>query len=189
MEYPASACVAGPFCVLEADRGDLVNFRRVVAGHVVREERGVPGVGSFHFFLYGVSIMGPCRTEGLCGYGGEPAPVCCPCLGDGACGCLEDGGGVCQVECLEDYGGVQDLREVVCQLWRDRKRAFMAREAYRERWARCDCNFGGRVVSSGFVVWITPNWVVASPTCMGGPCVPRVGAVPDPLIMATNLVG
>ena len=64
----------------------------------------------------------------------------------------------------------------------------MAGDAYRGRWARCECNLGWRVVSSGLVVWITPRWVVASMTCMGGPCGPRVGAVADPLIMATDFV-
>ena len=65
----------------------------------------------------------------------------------------------------------------------------MAGDGYLGRWARCDCNLGGRVVSSGLAVWITPRWLVASTTCMGGPCGPRVGAVADPLIMATNVVG
>ena len=45
------------------------------------------------------------------------------------------------------------------------------------------------MVSLGLVVWITPRWVVASTTCMGAPCGPRVGALADPLIRATNLVG
>ena len=65
----------------------------------------------------------------------------------------------------------------------------VARDAYSGTWARCDCNLGGRVVSSGSVVWITPQWVVASRTFMGGTCRPRVGAEADPLIMATDLVG
>ena len=39
----------------------------------------------------------------------------CPCIGDGAFGWLEGGGVVCQVECLEAYGGVQDPGEVVRQ--------------------------------------------------------------------------
>ena len=38
----------------------------------------------------------------------------------------------------------------------------MARDVYRGRWARCDCNLGGRVVSSGSVVWITTKSVVRS---------------------------
>ena len=87
----------------------------MVVGHVVKEEGGVSGVGHFHLVPYGVPIVGPCRSDGAGGYGGGPAPVCCPCLGDGACGRLEGGGGVCQVECLEAYGGVQDPGEVVCQ--------------------------------------------------------------------------
>ena len=73
------------------------------------------GVGRFHLVPYGVPIVGPCRSDGAGGYGGAPAPVCCPCLGHGACGRLEGGGGVCQVECLEAYGGVQDPGEVVHQ--------------------------------------------------------------------------
>ena len=32
------------------------------------------------------------------------------------------------------------------------------------------------------------TWVVVSTTCMGGPCGPRVGAVADPFIMATDFV-
>ena len=59
----------------------------------------MPGVGRFHLVPYGVPIVGPCRTDGRSGYRGRPAPLCYPCLGDGACGWLEGGGGVCQVEC------------------------------------------------------------------------------------------
>ena len=84
-------------------------------GHAVKGEGGAPGVGCFHLVPYGVPVMGPCRTEGLCGYGCGPAPVCGPCLADGACACLEGGCEVSQVKCLETYGGVQDPREVVCQ--------------------------------------------------------------------------
>ena len=29
---------------------------------------------AFYLVLYGVSIVGPCRADGLCGYGGGPAP-------------------------------------------------------------------------------------------------------------------
>ena len=65
----------------------------------------------------------------------------------------------------------------------------MAGDAYLRRWARCDCNLGGRVVSSGLAVWITPRWVEVSTTCMGGPCAPSLGAVEDPLIMAYDFVG
>ena len=65
----------------------------------------------------------------------------------------------------------------------------MAGDAYRGRWAMRDCNLGGRVVSSGLLVWITPRWVVASTTCMAGPCGRRVEAVADPLIIATYFVG
>ena len=147
----------------------------------------MPGVGRFHLVSYGVLIVGPCRTDSASGYGRGPAPVCGSCLGDGACGWLEGGGGVCQVECLEAYGGVQDPAGVV--LWWDRERALVARDAYLERWARCDCNFGGRAVSSGLAVRITPRWVVVCTTCMGGPCSPTVGAVADPLIIATDFVG
>ena len=75
----------------------------------------MPGVGRFHLVPYGVPIVGPCRMDGASGYGGGPAPVCCPCLGDGACGWLERGVGLCQVECLETYGSVQDSGEVVRQ--------------------------------------------------------------------------
>ena len=73
------------------------------------------GVGRFHLVPYGVSLVGPCRTDGGSWYGGGPAPVCCPCHGDGPCGWLEGGEGVCQVECLEAYGGVQYPGEVVRQ--------------------------------------------------------------------------
>ena len=65
----------------------------------------------------------------------------------------------------------------------------MAGDAYLGRWARCDCNLRGRVVSSGLAVWITRRWVVVSMTCRGGHCGSRVGAVADPLIMATGFVG
>ena len=65
----------------------------------------------------------------------------------------------------------------------------MAREAYRGNRARCDCNLGGRVVSSGSGFWITPKWVVASTTFMGGLCGPRMVAVAAPWIVATNFVG
>ena len=41
--------------------------------------------------------------------------MCCPCLGYGVCGRSEGGGGVCHVECLEAYEGVQDPGEVVRQ--------------------------------------------------------------------------
>ena len=115
VEYPVQACVAGPLCGLEADFGNFTDFRRMVVAHAVKEEGGVSGVGRFHLVSYGVSIVGPCLLDGASGYGGWPAPVCCPCLGDGACGRLEGGGGVCQVECLEAYGGVQDPGEVACQ--------------------------------------------------------------------------
>ena len=82
------------------------------------------GVGRFHLVPYGVTIVGPCRSDGAGGYGGGPAPVCSPCLGHGTCGRLEGGGWVCQVECLEAYGGVQDPFEVVRQA-RDRERAYI----------------------------------------------------------------
>ena len=45
------------------------------------------------------------------------------------------------------------------------------------------------MVSPALVVWIIPKSVVASTTFMGGPCGPSVGAVADPLIMATDFVG
>ena len=115
VEYPAWACVAGPLCGLEADCGDLADFQRVVVGHAVKEEGGVSGVGRFHLVPYGVPIVGPCSPDGAGGYGGGPAPGCCPCLGYGACGRLEGGGGVCKVECLRAYEGVQDPSEVVRQ--------------------------------------------------------------------------
>ena len=87
----------------------------MVVGHAVKEKGGVSGVGRFHLVPYGVPIVGPCRSVCPGGYGGGPAHVCRPCLGHGACGRLEGGGGVCQVECLEAYGGVQDPGEVVRQ--------------------------------------------------------------------------
>ena len=115
LEYPVWACVAGVLCGLEADCGDFADLRRVGVGHAVKEEGGVSGVGRFHLVPYCVPIVGPCRPDGASGYGGGPAPVCCPCLGDGASGGLEGGGEVCQVECLEAYGGIQDPFEVVRQ--------------------------------------------------------------------------
>ena len=115
VEYPAWACVAGPLCGLKADCGDLANLRRVVLGHAVKGEGGVSGVGRFYLVPYGVPIVGPCRPDGAGGYGGWSAPSLCQCLGDGACGRLEGGGVVCQVECLDAYGGVQDPGDVVRQ--------------------------------------------------------------------------
>ena len=41
--------------------------------------------------------------------------MCCPCLGNAACGQLVGGAGVCQVECLETIGGVQEPGEVIHQ--------------------------------------------------------------------------
>ena len=115
VEYPAWACVSGLLCGLEADCGDFADLRRVVVGHAVKEQGGVSGVGRFHLVPYCFFIVGPCCPDGANRYGGGPAPVCCPCLGDGACGQLEGGGGVCQVGCLEAYGGVKDPGEVVGQ--------------------------------------------------------------------------
>ena len=115
VEYSAWACVAGPLCGLEADCGDLADLRRVVVGHAVKGEGGVSGVGRFHPVPYGFPIVGPCCSDGAGEYGAGPAPVCYPCLGHGECGRLEGGGGVCQVECLEVYGGVQDPGEVIRQ--------------------------------------------------------------------------
>ena len=65
----------------------------------------------------------------------------------------------------------------------------MVGDAYLGRWARCDCNLGVRVVSSGLAAWITPRWVLAVTTCMGSPCGPRVGCVADPLFLATDVAG
>ena len=65
----------------------------------------------------------------------------------------------------------------------------MVGDAYLGRWARCDCNLGEGVASSGLAAWITPRWLVVVTTCIGAPCGPRVGGVADPLIMATGLVG
>ena len=115
VEYPAWACVAGPLCGLEADGGDFAEFRRVVVAHAMKEEGGVSGVGRYHLSPMASAYFGPCRPDGASGYGGGPAPGCCPCLVDGACGRLEGAGGVCQVECLEADGGVQDPGEVVRQ--------------------------------------------------------------------------
>ena len=75
----------------------------------------MPGVGRLHLVTYGVSILGPRSTHGSRGYRGAPAPLCRPCLGDGACGQLEGGGRLCQVEFMEAYGGVQHSGEVVYQ--------------------------------------------------------------------------
>ena len=115
MEYPAWACVAGSLRGQEADRGDFADFWGVVVGHAVEEECGVPGIGCLYLVPYGVPVMRPCCKDGPSWYGGGPAPVCCPCLGDSARGWLKGGGVVCKVECLEAYGGVQDPGEVVRQ--------------------------------------------------------------------------
>ena len=115
LEYPAWACVAGLLCGLESDCGVFADLWRVVVGHALEEERGVPGVGRLHPVPYGVSVMGPRSTDGSAWYGGGPAPVCRPCLGYGVCGRLEGCGGVCSVECLEACGGVQHPPEVVRQ--------------------------------------------------------------------------
>ena len=93
---------------------------------------------------------------------------------------------MCQVECMEAYGGVQDPGGVVRQALLGQGEGLGGRGAYLGRWARCDCNLGGRVASSGLAAWITPRWVVVVTTCMGGPCGPREGGVADPLIMATD---
>ena len=146
-------------------------------------------VGRLHLVPYCVPIVGPRRPDGASGYGGGPAPVCCPCLGDGACGRLDGGGGLCQVECLEASGGVQDPGEVVLRLWWDGERALVVGDAYLGSWVRCDCNLGGRVVSSGSAAWITPRWGVVVTTRMGGSCGPSVGGAADQLIMATDFVG
>ena len=68
-------------------------------GNAVKEECVVPGVGCLYLVPYGAAIKGPCCTDGPSGYGGGPATVCCRCLGDGVRGWLENGAGVCQVEC------------------------------------------------------------------------------------------
>ena len=65
----------------------------------------------------------------------------------------------------------------------------MVEDAYLGRGARCDCNLGWRVTSSGLAAGITPRWVVVVTICMGGRFGPRVGGVADPLIMATDVVG
>ena len=85
VEYAAWACEAGLLRSLESDPGTFRDLRGVVVGHAVEEERRVSGVGCLHLVPYGVSIMGPCCTDGAGEYGGGPAPVCCPCLGDSAC--------------------------------------------------------------------------------------------------------
>ena len=65
----------------------------------------------------------------------------------------------------------------------------MGGDTYHGRWAMCDCNSRGRVVSLGSVVWITPRWSVAVTLFMGGPRGPRVGVVAGPLISPTSFVG
>ena len=65
----------------------------------------------------------------------------------------------------------------------------MAADACQGRWARCESKFVRRVLSSGFVVLLTPRWVVGSKTFIGAPLGPGRGAVADPLIMATDMVG
>ena len=112
VEYSACARAAGSFRGLESDRGDFADLRGVVVGHALEKECCVSGGGCLHLVPYGVTIMGTWHTDGSVGYGGGLAPVYCPCLGDGACGRLEGGDGVCKVKCFEAYEGVQDPREV-----------------------------------------------------------------------------
>ena len=95
VEYSACARAAASFCGLESDRGNFADLRGVVVGHAVEEECGVFGVGCLHLVPYGVTIMRPWHTDGSVGYGGGLAPPYCPSLGDGACGRLEGGDGVC----------------------------------------------------------------------------------------------
>ena len=138
----------GPLCGLKADRGDFANFCGVVVGHAVKEEGGVPGVGRFHLVPYGVLIMGAWRADGPCGYGGGPAPVCCPCLSDGACGWLEGCGGV-RWSAWKPLEAFKTNLWYCGRLWWDRERALVAGDAYHGGWTRCVCNLGGRVVSAG----------------------------------------
>ena len=67
--------------------------------------------------------------------------------------------------------------------------ALVVGDAYRGRWARSDCSFGGRVASSGSAVRTTPRWVVGATMFMGGPCGPKVGVLAAPLIRTTDFVG
>ena len=92
VEYPAWALVAGSLRSLESDGSNFADLRGVVLRHAAEEERTVSGVGCLHLVPYGVTIMGPCPTDGSSGYGGRSVPVCRPCLGDAACGWLEGGG-------------------------------------------------------------------------------------------------
>ena len=94
VEYPVWACVARWLHGLECDRGQLADLQGVDVGHAAREEQNVSGVGCLHVVPYGVFIMGPCRTDCSGVYGGEPTPVCRPCLGDGACRRLDGDRGV-----------------------------------------------------------------------------------------------
>ena len=68
VEYPAWARVMGSLCRLKSDCGDFPDLCRVVVGHAVEEERGVPGVGHLYLVPYGVPIMGPRSTDGSGGY-------------------------------------------------------------------------------------------------------------------------
>ena len=106
VEFSLWSCVVSSLCRLDSDCGDLADLRRVVIGNVVQEERSVSGVRCFHLVLYGDSVVGPRCADGSGGYGGGPSPVRRPCLGDCVCGWLEGGVGMCEVECLQAYGGV-----------------------------------------------------------------------------------
>ena len=74
------------------------------------------------------------------------------------------------------------------KVWCDEESALVAGFAYRGKWAGCDYNLGRRVASSESAVWITPEWLVASTTFMGGHFGQRMWAVAAPLIMDTDLV-
>ena len=43
------------------------------------------------------------------------------------------------------------------RIWWDRERALVVRDAYLGRWARCDCNLGGGVASSGLAPGLPPG--------------------------------
>ena len=87
------ARIAGPLRSLDFDHGDFAELWEMLMGHAVQKGCSVLGVGRVYLVPGGVSIVGPRGTDGSVCYG--VCAVCRPCFGDGACGWLEGGGGMC----------------------------------------------------------------------------------------------
>ena len=115
--------------------------------------------------------------------------MCCRCLGHGACGRLEGGGGVFQVECLEAYGGVQDPGEVVRQALVGQGEGLGGRGRISGEMGEVLLQLGreGGVLRVGGLDY--PQVGGGCHDLHGGPLGPRLGCVADLLIMATDVVG